>query len=214
LIQEDFLALGLTEQQCDEYAATQQAFYVALQRANSNGTNSTSAVVAKNELRVELEAQTRLLARIIRANPNVDSATRVHLGLSIAKDGRGSRAPAPTTAPLLTVRNEEASTVAQRFRDQDAPDHKGKPRSCAGAAIFAYIGAHPPTEGRQWVFCRNTTRTTAKVTFREHFPPGTQVWFAACWFNTRAENGPHSLAISTYLHYPSTLPGAMLRRAA
>ena len=101
-----------------------------------------------------------------------------------------------------------------RLRDQEAPDNKGKPRSCAGAAIFACVGAEPPAESSQWVFCRNTTRTTVKVNFRDGFPAGTRVWFAACWFNTRAENGPQSFAISTHLQYPDTTPAAMMRRAA
>ena len=56
LIQEHFLALGLTEAQCDAYIVVQQAFDVAMQRVNNHGTNSTSAVVAKNTLRVELES--------------------------------------------------------------------------------------------------------------------------------------------------------------
>lgn len=217
-IQEDFLALGLTEAQCDAYVEVQQAFHVAVLRVNSHATNSTAAVVKKNTLRVELESQTRLLARIIRANPNVDSATRVELGLSVSEDGRvggrGSRAPVPTWAPDLYARAVEGSTVTLRLRDREAPDNKGKPRSCAGAAIFAYIGEEPPSESSQWVFCRNTTRTTADVTFREYLPPGTKVWFSACWFNTRAENGPQSFAIYTHLGFASTPPGAMMRRAA
>src|SRR4051794_14431924 len=185
-IQADFAALGLTEAQCDAYAVVQEAFRVAVQRVNCHATNSTSAVFEKNTLRSEVEAQTRLLARIIRANPNVDSATRVGLGLSISEDGRRSRAPFPTSRPSLFVRRVEGRTVTIELRDTEAPDNKGKPRSCA--AIFAYIGEHPPTESSQWRFCRNTTRAVAQVTFREYLPPGTQVWFSACWFNTRTEN--------------------------
>ena len=136
------------------------------------------------------------------------------LGLSVGDGGRGLLAPAPTSPPELSVLGVEGSTVTLRLRDRGAPDNKGKPRSCAGAAIFAHIGQEPPSEGGAWVFCRNTTRAVAQVTFHEYHPPGTQVWFTACWYNTRAVNGPQSSAISTYLQYATTPPGAMMRRAA
>jgi hypothetical protein len=185
-----------------------------MQRVNSHSTNSTSAVFAKNTLRVELEAQTRLLARIIRANPNVDATMRKNLGLSVGDGERRAVAPVPASPPDVFVRGVMGRTVTVQLSDRDAPDNKGKPRSCAGAAVFAYVGDEPPTHASQWVFRANTTRAVTRITFEENLPPGTKVWIAACWFNTRAVNGPFSAPTYTHLHCATNPLAGTMRAAA
>src|SRR5688500_7174633 len=69
-------AYGLSVLQCTHYAATYEAFAGQHAIASNPMTATRGARAAKEEARVALEAETRLLARIVRAQPHVTGQMR------------------------------------------------------------------------------------------------------------------------------------------
>jgi hypothetical protein len=69
---------------------------------------------------------------------------------------------------------------------------RGRPPGVAGAVVFSFVGATPPTSLADWRFEQNTSKTSLEINFPATVPPGARVWFTAFWFNPRAQNGPAS----------------------
>jgi len=203
---------GLSVAQADSYRATQESFALLYTRAIDPDTRTRGAVAAKEDARVALEAETRLLARIVRAAPAVTDEMRINLGLSRSTEGKGAPLPPPDAAPVLVVVGHVGRAVQVRLRDSTS-SRRGKPANVAGAALFVYAGAAPPADIARWQFKYNTTRPTASVPC-DDIPPGTKVWLSARWYNPRAEPGPVSTPVGTYLQDGLGVPGVALLRAA
>src|SRR4051812_5836262 len=77
-------ALGLSDEQVAHYAATQAVFEAKYSAALNPTTATRPARAAKSDALVALEAETRVLARIIRSNPAVTSDMRLALGMTPA----------------------------------------------------------------------------------------------------------------------------------
>ena len=156
---------GLTAQQAADYAAVQETFAAAYQTAVNPSTNSASAVLAKNIARQALEALTRSLARIVRADPLVTAEMRFDLGLSLPPAGGGSPIVPPDAPPVLRVIGSMGRDVVVRLWDRNFPTRRGKPAGVSGAAPFAVVGEAPPAR-----LARGSSRETPPAP-----PPGSSL---------------------------------------
>jgi hypothetical protein len=185
----DGAALGLSPVQCAAYQAKHEALAALSRTSHDPATRTAPVNRAKSEARAVLEAQARLLARIIRANPNVTASQRSDLRLS-APLGKGSRIPRPATAPRVEVLGVSGRTVRVQLSDTGAPDNRGKPRGVASAVILSFIGDQPPAGRAGWTLQDTSGRTRVGVTFGSDVEPGTKVWITAAWLNPRGQRGP------------------------
>lgn len=191
--------LGLSPQEAADYRARHEAFAAAYQLARQPATRTASVVVAKDDARAAVVALARVLAGVVRANPAVTDAQRIALGLRV-RTGPPSRIGPPQAAPgLVVVPLVGRKAVRVRLFDPASPTRRAKPRGVAGAAVFAFVGEAEPGTSARWVFCRNTTRTTADIDLPPGVPPGAAVWVAAHWFNPTGRRGPASPAVPTRL---------------
>src|SRR5688500_14323032 len=94
---------SLSEAQAQQYSEKHDAFAAAYRAASEPATRTRSNVCGKSEARAALEAEARLLARIVRAAPNVTAQQRYDLGLSAPRTGGGTRIGAPASAPSAHV---------------------------------------------------------------------------------------------------------------
>jgi hypothetical protein len=203
---------GLTQARADEYAVLQQTFSDAYLTVQDRGANSTSAVVAKENARVALEAGTRALVKTVKAQWSVTNEMRINLGLP-PRGARRRHVAVPEEAPILRVVGAAGGAVQVRLVDAGST-RRGLPRDARGAILFGFVGQVPPSGRDRWTFKGGTSRATAEVRFDAGLPPGTKVWLTACWINARAERGPSCAPVCTYLQYGMTFQPLAQRRAA
>jgi hypothetical protein len=76
--------LGISVQQAAEYADLHASFAEAMAAARDPGTRTRANVSRKNDVRKMLRDRARMLARIVRAQPDVSAKQRIELGLAAA----------------------------------------------------------------------------------------------------------------------------------
>lgn len=188
---------GLTQGQGAAYAERQAAFATAYRAAKSRRAKSdTSATVTKEFARIILEAETRKLVNLIRANKSVCVDDKLKLGIR-RLTGPKHRIKRPDVAPGLEILSVDGRTMKVRLIDLEDAVIGAKPRGVAGAVIMSYVGAEPPADPAAWRFERNTTKARFEFTFRGEIPPGETVWLTAYWYNPRRETGPACDAVCT-----------------
>jgi len=189
-------AYGLTAGQASAYGTLHNAFVAAYQTANNPNTRSPSNVIAKNTAMGALEANARMLARMVQATPGVTDQQKSDLGLTVRVGP--TPVPPPSDSPNIDVVARMGTTVSTRLHDGSG-SRRGKPAGVAGASVFSFVGAQPPMNVNDWKFEGNNTRTAVDVTFDAGLAPGTVVWLTAFWYNPRGQSGPGCTPISAIL---------------
>ena len=204
---------GLSVGQCEQYVATQEAFAEAYMIAIDPGTATRSNRAGKDAARVMFEAQTRKLARIIRAQPDVTTQMRINLGLSESDAGEGGAAIArPEQMPRVIVKSVVGREIHIELRDE--ANKSRKPAGVSGAVLFVMRADEPSANVTDWTFMDISTRTRATLRFGAQFPAGAQVWVMAQWFSTTGARGPASMAVCAYLQGGVVVPANIARKAA
>src|SRR5688572_8340213 len=90
---------GLTAAQATAYGAKHDAYAAAYQTASNPDTRSPTNIVAKDAARFALQAEARMLARIVQAAPAVTAEQKSELGLTV-RDVEPSPIPPPALAPV------------------------------------------------------------------------------------------------------------------
>lgn len=186
-------SFGLTPLQAAQYSATQAQFAAAYRAIIMPGTRTSPAVQAKNTALKALEAETRMLAKLIRAFPDVTGTMRSELGLSV-KAARRKRVAPPHTAPYLIIDSVRGRSVRLHLIDA-VSNRTRRPRDVIGATLLCYVGTEPAANPLQWSLVRNTSRARLTVRLNADVPLGSGLWLAAYWFNTRKQPGPPSTPV-------------------
>ena len=196
LIAANPLQYGLSVPQATAYGTLNTAYANSYNTANDPSTRTTVSVATKNQARVNLVANARLLASAIDLTPTVTVAMKLALGITVKAPPTPT--PVPATAPSLDVISVVGRTVKIRVHDMSMPK-KTKPPGTVNATLFSFVGAVAPAGLSGWKFEGVTTRAIFDVNFSDTVPGGAQVWLTAYWSNARAETGPVSDPISTNL---------------
>lgn len=200
---------GLTAAQCTDFGTLVTAYAAAL-AACDPGIRNKAATVTKKQARVDLEQSARLLAMLVQAQASVTDAQKIKLGLNVR--AMPTRRPVPDTEPGLRVVSVFGQTVKIRLFDKMA-GRRGKPPGVIGASVFTYVGPVAPQNIAEWAFRGNWGTTSIDVAFASDLPPGTLVWFTACWFNGRKQSGPACAPVYTHLAGGGVALGTMLLAA-
>lgn len=181
--------------QASAYAALQLIYADLYRVANAPSTNSHANIIAKNEARAALEAETRQLVRIIRANAAIPNDDKAKLGIHLP-DGHLTPVGRPVSPPFLSVVGVSGQTVRLRLGDTDSPHRRGKPDGVTGAAVLYTVGPKPPASPSEWRIAGHFSRTLATVHFPAEVAAGESVWLTAYWLSTRAKASPASNAVN------------------
>jgi hypothetical protein len=188
---------ALTVEQADEFRAAFELFAGWYQLSRQPTTRTPSGLLAKDEAKAAMVRLTRALAGSVRGAMGVSDQLRFGLGLTVRR-GRASRIGPPAAAPQVRVEPIVGrSAVRVRLVDAESPTRIAKPKGVMGATLFTLVSEQPPDASSQWVFSRNTTRTTAEIDFPHPLPPGAQVWVTTFWINPTSQRGPASAPVST-----------------
>jgi hypothetical protein len=196
-VQVDPARFGLTGDAVAELAAAFEMFAEALSATLNPQTRTAVAVLRKNRARQALEAVLRPAARTVRGMVRLSGEELINLGLRPREAGR-RRVPAPTEAPLLSLRAMDGCMLRVELRGRHT-DRRGKPAQVAAAAIYTHVGEQPPEDASQWTRAAITTSPRCVVPFEVGLRPGTQVWVMACWLSPTTQPGPMSEPVYAYL---------------
>ncbi len=100
VVQQDAALLGLSAADVGNLQSRVTDFTTSLGSVNAGKTAFESAVAAKTSVRGLTETDVRDYVRRIQANPNVDNALKVSLGITVRSDTRSATAPATPTSLL------------------------------------------------------------------------------------------------------------------
>jgi len=166
-----------------KYAAHQAAQAAAL------GARAT-----KDGARAALAALIRAAAGRMQVHPAMTDAWRAKAHLRIYDKTR-TRAPLPTTRPLVVVDTSLRLQHTISWRDETTPTSRAKPRGVKGAEIWYFIGPTPPSNPAQ---CRFAALDSATPHLLEHNPAdvGKLCHYLLRWVNSRGEAGPWSETVS------------------
>ncbi len=171
--------LGLNPGQIAAYVQAQDRFAIAYAAAHSPTQRTPSIMQAKDAARIALEAQSRMLAAMIGAQPGLTPTMRCRLGLAMRGRGGYRRAlPPPAEPPRLHVRSIEGRIATLMLSDRES-GRRRKPRGANSAVLWSYVGDAPPADMGKWKFAGHTSRTLTRVAFNAE--PGTRVWLSVCW---------------------------------
>jgi hypothetical protein len=195
------VTFGLVAAQATGFKTLQEAFAAAYAAITNPNTNSRQATIAKNQARDEMINQpngARELVDIIQAFPGTTDAMRGELGLRI-RDVEPTPVPVPANPPALLITSTQNRTVTLKLKDITDMERRGKPVGVDGATIVYAIGPSAPLEASEWIFLKNTSRTTEIAELPEGVPAGSTVWFTAFWFNQRKQSSLLATAVSTII---------------
>lgn len=197
-------AYGLSEAQAASYAGVQEAYSASYALIVEKATRTEPNIATKNAAKEALIEQSRMLARIIQANPAVTDAMKIALGLHV-RDPEPTPVPVPHSPPKVSVALEKDRWVRVELTGT-GPD-EGRPEGVSGATVFTYVGATPPADVEGWQFATITGKTTLSLSFATITNAAT-VWITAFWFNSRKESGPAAQPISVNLPASAVVPAA------
>jgi hypothetical protein len=198
-------AFGLVAADASSYQTVHDAYASALAACDPSQRNKT-ATVAKNQARTNLKAAATLLANKVYSTSTVTDAQKVELG--IPPRSSPTTIGVPASAPVLEVILVMAWMARIRLRAASGAS-RGKLPGTAGASVFSFVGAEPPTDIASWKFEGSVGRVNKiDVSFDSELPAGTKVWLTAFWFNGRKQSGPACAPVSV------NLPGGSVSMAA
>jgi hypothetical protein len=195
---------SLTAGQATTYGTLHDAFVTKWNICQDPDTKTKAAVELKNVAKRSLLANLRLLAKIVQNAPTTTNAMRIDLGLP-QRDFVPTPVPVPSAAPELKVVSVYGHSVRVSLRDA-SHERRGRPRGVAGAQLYSFVGANPPSATEVWKAEGTVTRSTILVVFADAVPAGSKVWFTACWYNPRGLTGPACTPVVSMVGYEGAMP--------
>jgi hypothetical protein len=190
----DFESLGLTEEQSDAMGVLNATLQSSWTASVTPATRTPVAIQARGDALKAARDMAMHLSNIIYGTPAVSDSQLVALGL--LPRGRRTRAQAITEMPKVTVLATQGRSVRIRVRDASGAV-RGKLPSAVGALVYTFTGAAPPSGVEGWTQRGPITSDSMTVTF-DGAAPGTMVWFAAQWFNSKGV-GPGSTPVAAVI---------------
>jgi hypothetical protein len=187
LLTANFASYGCTTGQASTYAGYHAAWIDKYTLAQDPSTRTTSAILAKNQAKVDLAANARLLARIIQAHPGILPSQLSDLGLTV-RDTHPAPIPSPTEEIDMDIVSVVNRTVKCRVHGADATS-RAKPAGVASIMVWSYVGATQPVELADWHTEGVVTKTTFEIVFPSDLAPGSTVFMCAAWMNRKGETG-------------------------
>jgi hypothetical protein len=153
-----------------------------------------AATATKESAKAALMTLAREFINIIQTHPGITDDVRQLMGLPIPDTTR-TRAPVPTTKPVVTVDTRQHLQHVVHWRDESKPKSKAKPKGVRGAVIRVFVGPTPPADPKEfeWVALDSAT---PYLLVHDAGDAGKLAHYALCWENTHSEDGPWSDVIT------------------
>jgi hypothetical protein len=149
-----------------------------------------AATAAKNTNKIDLSALVRPAIQKIQNNATISDENRQLAALPIP-DRTPTRAPVPTTKPVVQVQMLEHFQHILTWRDEATPKSKAKPKGVRGAQIRVHIGPNPPADPADFTLVPMCSKPKYLYVHRAE-DAGKTAYYALRWENRLAEPGPWS----------------------
>jgi hypothetical protein len=194
-----FASYGLTSAQATALDVVVDPYLVAANavieaRQAKVGTQILTAI--RESKKEALLPVARQFYGIIQELISVPDELKLGLGITLKPDGRAAPKPAVGTAPALTAIKVFGHHITVGIKDSTG-ERKGRAKFAAGASLFSFVGANPPTGDQVWKSEGNVTKDKIIVLVPEAIPAGAKIWFTAYWYNTTGLSSPACTPIST-----------------
>jgi hypothetical protein len=183
---------GLIAGDATAIAAAVAPYETAYPIAVNPATRTSVTVGAKDTAKFAMLGVLRSYAQIIGANPAVDSADKLALGLNL-HGTPPSPVPVPTTMPLLSVVSATPLLHTLRFADELTPDKRSKPDGVSGMELYRTIAVSAASDPDAANYYALVTRQPFTISF-DAGDAGKVCTYFARWINRKGERGPWSAA--------------------
>lgn len=154
-------------------------------------TAYNNAIVVRNAARAVAEPQMRTINRLVQAKLGATGDDlKTSMGLPL-HDTTPSRAPAPTTRPVLLVDTSERLQHKITYRDEANPKSRAKPAGVSDIEIWCKIGAPAPADFSECALVATSPKNDVVITCKGA-DAGKPAHYMARWKSTRGEFGPWS----------------------
>lgn len=182
---------GLTAPDAVAVAAAVLAFTNAY-ALSSNPATRTSATIAQTQLEdANAQAIIRPYAVRISANPSVDPADKVSIGVTV-RSTTPTPIPPPLTVPAVTLASAMPLTHTLQYYDTSTPTSKAKAAGSIGIEIFRAIGTTPAVDPAQATYYGTFTKSPLRSTFSAGDQGKICTYFAR-WVNRSGAGGTASV---------------------
>jgi hypothetical protein len=182
--------LGITTGQLTALTAALEDCDNASTLITTAETAYNNAIAARNAARAVAEPQMRAINRSVQAKAGVPDELKTGMGLPL-HDTTPSRAPAPTTRPMLVVDTSEPLQHKITYRDEATPKSRAKPAGVHEIEIWCKIGAPAPADFNDCALVATSSKNGVTVTCKGA-DAGKPAQYMARWKSTRGEFGPWS----------------------
>ena len=146
------------------------------------------------------------VSSVVQGQADVTSEMKVLLGLTVRKVEPTPVGP-PAWYPSVAVMAAYLWTLRVFLRNGEDTG-RARPAGVAGAYVWYCVSEAQPGPEAEWVFAGYYTKTTLDLNLPETTPGGATVWVSACWYSTRAANGPRSPSVA------ANIPGGSAAQSA
>jgi hypothetical protein len=153
-------------------------------------TAYNNAIAVRNAARAVAEPQMRAINRSVQAKAGVADLLKTGMGLPL-HDTTPSRAPAPTTRPVLLVDTSERLQHKITFHDEANLKSRAKPPGVSEIEIWCKIGAPAPADFNDCALVATSPKNDVVITCKGA-DAGKPAHYMARWKSTRGEFGPWS----------------------
>jgi hypothetical protein len=152
-----------------------------------------AATEAEEAARSIVVQQVRSFARQLKANPGIEDADIVSLGLK-PRDRTPTRATVPDAAPIGAIVRHARLTHVLRIRNAETPDSVAKPRGVVGCEVWRWIGPAAPPDIADYTYLGTAYKSRFEARAKSE-DAGQTAWYRLRWITTRGETGTWSAEV-------------------
>lgn len=183
---------GLVTGDATAITAAFTPFETAYPIAINPATRTAVTVAAKDTAKFAMLSVLRSYAQIISADPAVDNADKIALGLNL-HGTPPSPVPVPTTFPIISVLAATPLLHTMRWADELTPDRRTRPFGAIGMELRRTIAVAATSDPNAALFYALVTRQPNTIEF-EASDAGKVATYFGRWLNRKGEAGPWSAA--------------------
>jgi hypothetical protein len=162
----------------------------ALAACQAAETAWSSALETKNQARAAVVALVRLANAKVQVKLPGSDALKTGAGLP-SHDTTPTRAPAPSTRPVLEADTSQRLQHTLSYRDETTPLSRAKPAGVREIEVWCKIGSPAPADAGECALV-GTSSTSSLVVTHKGADAGKPAHYLARWKNAHAECGPWS----------------------
>jgi len=183
-------ALGITTGERDAIESATEDWLGALAAYQAAHAALASTLDGKNLARATVVGLVRLANAKVQVKLPGSDPLKTAAGLP-SHDTTPTRAPAPSTRPVLVVNTSQRLEHKLTYRDETTPLSRAKPPGVREIEVWCKVGSPAPAGPGDCVLMGTSSTSSLRLTHKDA-DAGKTAYYLARWKNAHAECGPWS----------------------